>query len=77
MDNNDGSVQEWQNIGSNRNPDSSGNGGYGGAVRLADYDGDGLDDYISVGPNGETLVYLNDGQSGNSWTWTEVGLARC
>lgn len=47
-------------------------GGYAAAVRLADVNGDGFDDYISVGPNGEALAYLNNYESGDHWTWTRV-----
>jgi hypothetical protein len=47
-------------------------GGYGAGIRLADLDGDGRDDYISVGPNGEAVAYLNGGANGDTWAWTYV-----
>lgn len=47
-------------------------GGYAAAVRWGDLDGDGKDDYFSVDENGDALVYLNGGKSGDTWIWTEV-----
>lgn len=47
-------------------------GDYAAGVRFADLDGDGVDDFISVGENGEALAYLNGGQSGDGWNWNLV-----
>lgn len=52
---------------------TNGISGLGAAVRLADLDGDGRDDYISVGPIGQAIGALNGGISGtDSWNWIPV-----
>ncbi|KAL8847788.1 MAG: hypothetical protein Q9221_007187 [Calogaya cf. arnoldii] len=40
------------------------------AVRFADLNGDGRDDFIWVGPNGEVTAYVNGGPAADgSWIW--------
>lgn len=54
-------------------PTTNGLTGLGAAVRLADLDGDGLDDYISLGPVGQAIGFLNGGQYGDdSWRWIPI-----
>ncbi|KAL9600416.1 MAG: hypothetical protein Q9219_003169 [cf. Caloplaca sp. 3 TL-2023] len=49
---------------------ASGLGGPGKAVRLADMNGDRKADYIQLGDNGETKIYINGGPQGNGgWNW--------
>ncbi|KAK4495500.1 hypothetical protein PRZ48_013832 [Zasmidium cellare] len=50
---------------------TGGIGGYGAAVRLADINADGKDDYLSVDQVTGVLAYLNEGQQGNSWSFAE------
>ncbi|KAF2161055.1 carbohydrate esterase family 3 protein [Zasmidium cellare ATCC 36951] len=50
---------------------TGGIGGYGAAVRLADINADGKDDYLSVDDVTGVLAYLNEGQQGNSWSFAE------
>jgi lysophospholipase L1-like esterase len=48
----------------------------GDQVVFADLDGDGLDDYISIGPNGALLAYRNGGANtgaNNGWNWISWG----
>lgn len=65
-----GQLDQWTNGGGTGEGDwtwfqensvASGAGGPGRYVHLGDFDGDGLDDYIVVAPNGATEVLLNKG----------------
>jgi hypothetical protein len=49
-------------------------GGFGAAVRLADINGDGRDDYLSITDQTGVLAYLNGGQVDSRWTWDPVCL---
>lgn len=70
----EGAVDYFLNTGSTAaGGGSSGLGGIGAGVRLADLDGDGQDDYVAVGPESEAIGYLNGGQySDNIWLWNIV-----
>lgn len=59
-------------MGTSHAPEGTGIGGYGRTVRLADIDGDGRDDYISVSENGEAICFLNKGLNSDNtaWDWT-------
>ncbi|KAL8948177.1 MAG: hypothetical protein Q9222_005610 [Ikaeria aurantiellina] len=46
------------------------NDGNAHAVTFADLNGDGRDDYIWIGPNGEITAYVNGGQAADGhWIW--------
>ena len=44
-------------------------------MAFADLDGNGFDDYVSVGPNGALLAYRNigDKRGANKWGWDSWG----
>ncbi|KAL8728048.1 MAG: hypothetical protein Q9166_005648 [cf. Caloplaca sp. 2 TL-2023] len=50
---------------------TSGFGGPGKNVRLADLNGDGLADIILLGPKGEATLYLNRGEKPGGWNWEQ------
>ena len=49
----------------------------GDGVRIADLDGDGIDDYLAVDVKGAVVAYRNGGPAGNSqgWVWFPVNNA--
>ncbi|MFB9247074.1 FG-GAP-like repeat-containing protein [Sphaerisporangium melleum] len=68
-----GQVRVWRNNGPGKEWTWQGevNPGYGYPrdwVRLADINGDGLDDYVIVQDEGQLRVWLNNGP-GKGWTW--------
>lgn len=50
-----------------------GNGHIGEQVRLADLNGDGRDDYLTVNDNGSVDAYVNGGGKPNDWIWYNYG----
>ncbi|KAF2172258.1 carbohydrate esterase family 3 protein [Zasmidium cellare ATCC 36951] len=71
VSNDTGQLNSYPNKGYFGTKDNPGIGGYGAAVRLADINGDGVDDYLSVDDATGVLAYVNGGQQGSSWSWTE------
>lgn len=73
-----GSIHLYENVGVNHDSKDSPQaiGGYAAGVRLADYNGDGRDDYLSVDQNSAVLEFNNGGPApaGGSepWLWTNV-----
>ena len=68
VDDTDGAISAYLNNG------AADNAVTGDGVRIADLDGDGIDDYLAVDAKGAVVAYRNGGSGGNiqDWVWFPV-----